>query len=304
MSLLDYKSFLNESSGINEAKVTGNYINLENYLGGTGMKPGTTVDYKDIFDKAAGAGGPDAAILNEIQGFEDFLTQIGSSASGDVATQSENLVAIILTGSEQANSNTDGEAATIFSDVTLASGEKVSVKTSNKPGFTGVLGNSRIKVQQLISVIMSSGISSVTDKEKDDFMTKLESDPQSLKDFVSKDTGLYSIAAAYKSGVDYVVEKSAALTRLQILEGLLTDVALVKGYVSKKGEISTVDGFLMKGIGFSVAATYKIKGVSLTELGTLANERGIILNNIKKKVSTPDLRTIAKANQLPTDKEL
>lgn len=302
MSLLDYQSFLNESSDINEAGSAGSYTYLANHIGVSGMKPDTTVDYKEIFDKAVAAGGPEAAVLNEIQAFENFLKTIGDSARGDVATESEDLVCLILGGS---NSNVPGEADTIFSDVTLSSGEKVSVKTSNSPGFIKVLSNSPIKVQQLMSVILEGGSKSINKKDEDDFMSKLESNPQALKDIASKDSSLYSIAAAYKFGFDYIVEKSSSLTRLQILEGLLTDVEQVKKYIaSNKGRISTVAGFLMSSVGFSVSEKYTIKGVSDSELGKLAQERKIILNNIEKKVSTPDLRDIASDHNLPTTTEI
>lgn len=302
MSLLDYKSFLNESSDINEASSAGSYTYLANYVGTSGMKPGATIDYKAIFDKATSEGGPEAAVLNEIHEFEVFLGKISDSARGDVATESENLVSIILGGS---NSNVVGEADTIFSDVTLSSGEKVSVKTSNKPGFTSVLGNSPIKVQQLMSVILEGGNKPISKQDENYFMAKLETDPQYLKDIASKDNSLYSIAAAYKSGVDMMVEKSASLTRLQILEGLLKDVEQVKKYISNnKGRISTVAGFLVSSIGFSVSEKYTIKGVSESEIGVLAKERNIIITNIEKQVSTPDLRGIAKDFNLPTDRTL
>lgn len=302
MSLLDYKSFLNESSDINEAASAGSYTYLTNYIGATGMKSGTAVDYKAIFDKVVADGGPEAAVLNEIQAFENFLKTIGDSARGDAATESEDLVCLILGGS---NSNVPGEADTIFSDVTMSSGEKVSVKTSNSPGFTKVLSNSPIKVQQLMSVILEGGTKSINKKDEDDFISKLETDPDSLRKIAKSDNSVYSIAAAYKFGFDYVVEKSSSLTRLQILEGLLTDVEQVKKYIaSNKGRISTVAGFLMSSVGFSISEKYIIKGVSDSELGKLAQERNIILNNIEKKVSTPDLRDIAKANQLPTDTKL
>lgn len=302
MGLLDYHSFLNESSMINEGAFASNYTYLSNFIGKSGMNAGSVVDYKAIFDKATKEGGPEAAILNEIQSFEDFLKKIGDSARGDVATESEDLVAIILGGD---NSNVQGEADTIFSDVTLSNGEKVSVKTSNSPGFSKVLSNSPIKVQQLMSVILESGNKAISKQDENYFMTKLESDPQYLKDIASKDNSLYSIAAAYKLGVDYVVEKSASLTKIQILEGLLKNVDQVKKYVaSNKGRISTVAGFLMGDLGFSVSAKYTIKGVSESDIGKLAKERKIILKNIEKKVSTPDLRDIAKANHLPTDTEI
>jgi hypothetical protein len=299
MSLLDYKSFLNES--LNEGLSAG-YTYLAGHIGPSGMKAGSEVDYKIIFDKATASGGPEAAILNEIQAFEDFLKKIGDSARGDVATESEDLVAIILGGS---NSNVLGEADTIFSDVTMPNGEKVSVKTSNSPGFTKVLSNSPIKVQQLMSVILEGGDKAITKQDENYFMGKLETNPDELIKRVQNDNSLFSIAAAYKFGVDYVVEKSVALTKKQILEGLLKNVDQVKKYLSSnKGRISTVAGFLMGDLGFSVSAKYTIKGVSESDIGKLAKERKIILKNIEKKVSTPDLRNIAKANHLPTDTEI
>jgi len=297
MSLLSYHQFLFEG------QYTQKYTYLQNYIGQNGMSPNSVVDYRVIFDKATKEGGPEAAILNEINEFEKFLPKLAMSAKGDIASESEDLVGIVLGGS---NSNVLGEADTIFSDVTIHSnGEKVSVKSSNKQKFNQVLGNSPIKINQLFSVVWSSGTKAVSDKEKKSYLEELKARPDEVKKMAQGDSSLYSIAAAYNIGPDYIVEKSHSLTRLDIVEGLLKNLDYVEKVCdSNKGTISDVTGFLMKTLGFDVSSTYTIKGISGSDLKNLADERKIILTNISKKVSTPDLRDFAKEFSLPTDKEL
>ena len=296
MGLLNYSQFLFEG------QFTQKYMYLQNYIGKGGMSPNSTVDYREIFNKATKEGGPEAEILNEINDFENFLPKLAMSAKSDVAFESEDLVGIILGGE---NSNVQGEADTIFSDVTIRnSGEKVSVKSSNKQKFSEVLGNSPIKVQQLLSVIFTSGLKSVSEKDRVEYLTMMKERPDDVRKLIN-DNSLYSIAAAYNVGPNYVVEKSTSLTRMQIFEGMIKNLPYVeKACDQNKGRISNVTTFLMKDIGFSVSATYTIKGISGSELKSLANERKIILNNISKKVATTELRNVAKNYNLPTDREI
>ena len=294
MSLLSYHQFLFES------QFTQKYMYLQNYIGKDGMSPNSTIDYLEIFEKATAEGGPEAAVLNEINEFEIFLPKLAMSAKSDVATESEDLVGIILGGE---NSNIQGEADTIFSDVTISSsGEKVSVKSSNKQKFNQVLGNSPIKVQQLLSVIFTSGLKSVSEKDRVEYLTMMKEKPDEVRKMIN-DSSLYSIAAAYNVGPNYVVEKSKSLTRMQIFEGMIKNMPYVeKACDTNKGRISDVTGFLMKDIGFSVDSTYTIKGISGSDLKKLADERKIILHNISKQVSTPDLRDVAKDYNIPTER--
>jgi hypothetical protein len=297
MGLLSYSQFLNEG------QYTQKYMYLEMHIGKSGMSPGQVVDYREIFDKATKEGGPEAAVLNEINEFEKFLPKLAMSAKGDIASESEDLVGIVLGGN---NSNVQGEADTIFSDVTIDSnGEKVSVKSSNKQKFSQVLGNSPIKINQLFSVVWSSGTKAVSDKEKKSYLEELKTRPDEVKKMAQSDSSLYSIAAAYNIGPDYIVEKSYSLTRLNIVEGLLKNLDYVEQVCnSTKGTISDVTGFLMKTLGFDVSSTYIIKGISGSDLKKLADERKIILHNIAKQVATPELRNVAKNYNLPTDREI
>jgi hypothetical protein len=241
------------------------------------------IDYADILNE------PDyieheGPILNEINYFEKFLNVLGGDARGE-SKAAEDLVAILLKGN---NSNVQGEADTIFSDVTLKDGEKISVKASKKLGFIEVLNSTKIKTNQILSIIFSNGLSSVSDKQKEIFFAKL-ADPQAMQQV--RPIGSYSIAACYKKGNDFVVEKTNAVSGEDLKLAYMANVNNPKIKGDNKGRVSA-DAVLQNILGFKPSQRFVIKGMTNAEITKISSERKIILQKIEL-LPTSDLRSIA-----------
>lgn len=274
MSLKNYNSWM----ALNESASAKSFQYLEAYVNTGGNT--VVVNYSDILNDKNNAKN-EGAILNEINFFEHLLEVLDKDAR-EVSKYTEDLVAILLKGS---NSNNYGEADTIFSDVTMKNGEKVSVKSSKQVGFNKVLTSSRIKVNQIFSIIYSNGLSPVSDKEKEQYFVDLAAG----KKPAVEPSGTYSIAACYKSGNDFVVEKTVAITGKELLNSFIKNVDKLHG--DTKGRLSAGEA-LQNILGFKPTETYTIKGISGSDVQKLANERKIILKAIEN-LPTPDLRQIA-----------
>jgi hypothetical protein len=274
MSLKNYNSWME----LNESTSAKSFQYLEAYVNSGGNTK--VVNYSDILNDKANALN-EGAVLNEINFFEHLLDVLDKDAR-EVSKYTEDLVAILLKGS---NSNNYGEADTIFSDVTMPNGEKVSVKSSKQVGFMKVLGSSRIKVNQIFSIIYSGGLSPVSDKEKDQYFIDLAA---GIRPKVEP-SGTYSIAACYKSGNDFVVEKTTAVSGKDLLTSFINNVDKLHG--DNKGRLGAGDA-LQNILGFKPTETYTIKGISGSDIQKLAGERKIILKAIEN-LPTKDLRNIA-----------
>ena len=279
MSLKNYNSWME----LNESTATKSFQYLEAYVNSGGNTK--VVNYSDILNDKANAAN-EGAVLNEINFFEHLLDVLDKDAR-EVSKYTEDLVAILLKGS---NSNSYGEADTIFSDVTMPNGEKVSVKSSKQVGFMKVLGSSRIKVNQIFSIIYSGGLSPVSDKEKDQYFVDLSA---GIRPKVEP-AGLYSIAACYKSGNDFVVEKTVAVSGKDLLTSFINNVDKLHG--DNKGRLGAGDA-LQNILGFKPTETFTIKGISGSDIQKLAGERKVILKAIEN-LPTKDLRDIAAEYQI------
>jgi hypothetical protein len=274
MSLKDYNSWMS----VNEGTATKSFQYLEAYVNSGGNTK--VINYGDILNDKANAKN-EGAVLNEINFFENLLNVLDKDAR-EVSKYTEDLVAIILKGD---NSNTYGEADTIFSDVTMSNGEKVSVKSSKQIGFNKVLTSSRIKVNQILSIIYSGGLSPISDKQKEQYFAELKEG----KGPAVKPAGLYSIAACYKSGNDFVIEKTVAVSGVDLLDTFIKNVDKLHG--DAKGRLSAAND-IQSILGFKPANTFIIKGISGSDIQKLADERKIILKAIEN-LPTNDLRDIA-----------
>lgn len=274
MSLRNFDSWMK----LNEALSNGAQFQfLATWINKNGIA--TEVDYSKIINDPAYKAN-EGAVLNEINFFEHLLDVLDKDAR-EVSKLTEDLVAILLQGS---NSNAYGEADTIFSDVTLKNGEKISVKASKDAGFNKVLGSSKIKVNQIFSIIFTDGISPVSDKQKEEYLNRII-DQKDLP----KPSGMYSIAACYKSGADFIVEKTNAVSGADLLAACIKNPDKIVG--DNKGRLSAVDS-LQNVLGFKPTQTFKIKGISGSDIANIAAERKIILKQIEN-LPTADLRNIA-----------
>jgi hypothetical protein len=269
MGLLKYHQFLLESAQF------GSFQILQSFVGANGLS-GNVIDYGTILNDEKFKQN-EGAVLNEINFFEHLLDFLGKDAR-EVSKEAENLVAILLGGN---NSNEYDAADTIFSDVDLKSGERVSVKASKENTFMKVLNSSRIKSNQLLSIIFKDGLSAISDNEKPEMFARLESGD------VPKGSGAFSIAACYKSGPDFVMEKSAAVTLDTLVANCRKNIDKIKG--DNKGRIAA--GTIVE-LGFKPEITYTIKGISGADIKKIADERKIILKKIEI-LPTADLRNIA-----------
>lgn len=274
MSLKDYNSW----RSVNEATATKSFQFLEAYVNGGGNTK--VINYGDILNDKANEKN-EGAVLNEINFFDHLLSVLDKDAR-EVSKYTEDLVAIILKGD---NSNTYGEADTIFSDVTMSTGEKVSVKASKQVGFNKVLTSSRIKVNQILSIIYSGGLSPISDKQKEQYFAELKEG----KGPAVAPSGTYSIAACYKSGNDFVIEKTVALSGKELLDNFIKNVDKLHG--DAKGRLSAGDA-IQNILGFKPSQTFVLKGISGSDIQKIANERKIILKAIEN-LPTNDLRQIA-----------
>lgn len=269
MGLLKYHQFLLESAQF------GSFQILQSFVGTNGLS-GNVIDYGAILNDEKFKQN-EGAVLNEINFFEHLLDFLGKDAR-EVSKEAENLVAILLGGS---NSNEYDAADTIFSDVDMKNGERVSVKASKENTFMKVLNSSRIKSNQLLSIIFKDGLSAISDNEKPEMFARLESGD------VPKGSGSFSIAACYKSGADFVMEKSAAVSLDDLVASCRKNLDKIKG--DNKGRIAA--GTIVE-LGFKPEQTYTIKGISSDDIKKIADERKIILKKIEI-LPTADLRNIA-----------
>ena len=274
MGLLNYHQFLLESTQF------GSFQILQSYVGANGLS-GSEVDYASILNDNKFKQN-EGAVLNEINFFEHLLDFLGKDAR-EVSREAENLVGVLLGGS---NSNQYDAADTIFSDVDLRNGEKVSVKASKENTYMKVLNSSRIKSNQLLSIIFKDGLSPISDNEKPELFAKL------AKGEVPNSSGQFSIAACYKSGPNFVVEKSAAVSFSELVANCQKNIEKIKG--DAKGRIAA--GTIVE-IGFKPVKSYTIKGISSDDIKKIADERKVILKKIEI-MPTTDLRHIAKEFQL------
>jgi len=281
MSLKNYENWMK----LDEALSSGaSFQFLAEWVSKKGTAP--VINYGDILNDPAYKAN-EGGILNEINFFEHLLDVLDKDAR-EVSKLAEDLVAILLQGS---NSNSYGEADTIFSDVTLKNGEKISVKASKEMGFNKVLTSSRIKSNQILSIIFTDGMSAVSDKQKDEYFAQL-ADPEAMKKI--NPNGSYSIAACYKSGPDFVVEKTNAVTGSELMKACMNNLDKIKG--DTKGRLSAVD-VIQNVLGFKPKDTYTIKGISGSDIAQIATERKIILKAIEN-LPTADLRNIASEYRL------
>jgi hypothetical protein len=278
MSLKNYSNWMKLDESLSNG---GSFQFLAEWVSKKGIS--SVINYGDILNDPAYKEN-EGGILNEINFFERLLDVLDKDAR-EVSKLAEDLVSILLQGS---NSNTYGEADTIFSDVTLNNGEKVSVKASKDAGFNKVLTSSRIKSNQILSIVFTDGISAVSDKQKDEYFGLL-ADPVAMEKV--KPNGSYSIAACYKKGPDFIVEKTNAVSGEELKKACMNNLDKIKG--DAKGRLSGVE-VIQNVLGFkpSSSFTYTIKGISGSDIAKLAAERKIILKAIEN-LPTVELRNIA-----------
>ena len=278
MSLKNYEGWMKLDEALSNG---GSFQFLAEWISKKGTS--SVVNYSDILNDPAYKAN-EGGILNEINFFEHLLDVLDKDAR-EVSKLAEDLVAILLQGS---NSNSYGEADTIFSDVTLKNGEKISVKASKDAGFNKVLTSSRIKSNQILSIVFTDGISAVSDKQKDEYFGLL-ADPVAMEKV--KPNGSYSIAACYKSGPDFIVEKTNAVSGDELKKACMNNIEKLKG--DTKGRLSAVE-VIQNILGFkpNASSTYTIKGISGSDIANIASERKIILKAIEN-LPTTDLRNIA-----------
>jgi hypothetical protein len=278
MSLKNYSNWMKLDESLSNG---GSFQFLAEWVSKKGIS--SVINYSDILNDPAYKEN-EGGILNEINFFERLLDVLDKDAR-EVSKLAEDLVSILLQGS---NSNTYGEADTIFSDVTLNNGEKVSVKASKDAGFNKVLTSSRIKSNQILSIVFTDGISAVSDKQKDEYFGLL-ADPVAMEKV--KPNGSYSIAACYKKGPDFIVEKTNAVSGEELKKACMNNLDKIKG--DAKGRLSGVE-VIQNVLGFkpSSSFTYTIKGISGSDIAKLAAERKIILKAIEN-LPTVELRNIA-----------
>ncbi len=277
----DYNNWLNAKNTVNESALGSNtnFQYLEKHINQLSGIP-TEINYVDLLNDPKNKDN-EGAILNEINFFIDVLNHLDSD-SRKISDLAERLVEIVLKGK---NTNTPGEPDTIFSDVTLFDGERVSVKASKKAGYSGVLGFSKIKINQILSIIFDNGLSSVTDKQREIYIQRLRD-----KKDLPNPSGTYSIAACYKKNNDFIIEKSVAISGKELLNTYVANPDKIT--YDGKGRISAVE-VLQNVLGFKPTTTYVIKGISDAEVIKLATDRKIILKKIES-LTTPDLKKIEK----------
>lgn len=290
MGLLDYESFLNES--VNESVNAQNIFQfLTQYIGSSGAKSGATISYSDILKdkKFAADEGP---LLNEANFFHIFVKNLGTNAKDTAvdgirtSTIAEHIVEKVL-GGQQTNPTASGAvgADSIFSDVSKGD-EKISVKASKKAGFSGVLSMSPIKINQILSILFSNGLSSTMDKDKPEQFNKLKENtpPDAM-------AGKYSIAAVYTSGESCVIEKTSPMDAKTLWDNCVATFKTNQPLDSKYWE-SLDSAKKLSTLGFSVGETYTIAGLSEKEINDLASVRDVILREIKV-LPTAELKDIA-----------
>jgi len=285
MSLLDYQSFLNES-----ADPQNIFQFLTQFIGTGGAKAGTTISYSEILkDKKFAA--DDGPLLNEANFFHTFVANLGVNAKdtavGGIRTSTiaEFIVEKVLGGKQTNPSAAGGVGAdSIFSDVSKGD-ELISVKASKKSGFAGVLSMSPIKINQILSILFSGGLSSTLEKDKADQFKKIQDNtPPPL-------AGKYSIAAVYTSGENCVIEKTAAVDAKTIWDNCVATFKTNQPLDSKYWE-SLDSAKKLSTLGFTVSETYTIAGLSEKEITDLSNVRNVILKKIEV-LPTAELKDIA-----------
>jgi hypothetical protein len=260
MSFIDFKNWmtLNESSSTNSLSALEEYVDTNPNL--------SVYDYDKILSGYTEESAKYSQILDEAGEFISFCDQLEIDARKEVKDTAEYLIKILYGGVEQ---NVAGEPDKIFSDV-KAGNDNISVKSSKNKGFGGVLGNTPIKINQILSIIFKNGTAGVEESEKAKLIKRIvDNDKPQLPD------GSYSIATVFHDGVDVTVVKTGSVSA----ETIWNSLQEVKDELpSWKKNLNLTN---IKQLGFSPIETKRVLGLKQSEINAKIKERQSILQDLK-----------------------